>query len=99
MLDLDQEETNAVIASMGAEEQNERHEARVATALCAIIVLIVLAAIWFFARAVVLRDREATRANEVMRRVDARLMETDTTYRACRKATNAIFAVDEETAK
>ena len=104
MIDLDNEDMDAVERALAEDERAERRE-RVLDVLSG--VLTVAGAIVFLALCwMLIRQREAADAERRARdpngaeaRVERRLIAEDPAYRLCRRASGALFALPKEAAR
>ena len=104
MIDLDEQDMDAVERAFAEDERAERRE-RVLDVLSG--VLTVAVAIVFLALCwLLIRQREAADAERRARdpkgaeaRVERRLMAEDAAYRLCRRASGAVFALQKEAAR
>ena len=104
MIDLDEQDMDAVERALAEDERAERRE-RVLDVLSG--VLTVAGALAFLALCwLLIRSREAADAERRARdpqgaaaRVERRMMAEDAAYRLCRRASGAVFALPKEAAR
>ena len=103
MIDLDQEDMDAVERAFAEEDRAERREReRVLSGVLTVAGAIVfLALCWLLIRIRETEDaeRRARDPQGAAARVERRLMAEDVAYRLCRRASGAVFALPKEVAR